>query len=178
MKSLDDPRWEQLIGGYRQPYDASIPLRKLRDGVPPEQIWKELWEELHHQGDVDSASFAVVPHLVSIASQWGERDWNFYAIIALIEIERGQRDNPDVDDSIREDYHAAWGAILDLALHYLRTATDQTLIRTALGVIALQRGDRILGEILTLYDAEEIADIHLEIGGEQASDGKPDNVVS
>lgn len=75
MLALDDPRWKTLEGGYRVVYDASIALARLERG---EDVWKELWNELHHQGDVGESSYAAVPHLVRIAAARGSRAWNLY----------------------------------------------------------------------------------------------------
>ncbi|HEY0686085.1 MAG TPA: hypothetical protein VGD45_27325 [Steroidobacter sp.] len=71
MMSLDDERWRQLKGGYRVTYDPSGALKLLESGV---DVWGELWDELHHQGDVDVASYAAVPHLVRIATSATRRD--------------------------------------------------------------------------------------------------------
>ena len=48
---LDDRNWGLFEGGYRIPYDASRPLRKLRDAVNSkerQEIFDELWENLYH----------------------------------------------------------------------------------------------------------------------------------
>ena len=47
MPNLDDPIWKQLEGGYKTPYDVSIPLKKLgksNDSKEIQQLWIELWE--------------------------------------------------------------------------------------------------------------------------------------
>ncbi len=93
MLRLDDPRWSTLRGGYRAPYDASLPLAALERG---EDGWNDLWDGLHHQGDVGEASYAAVPHLVRIASGWPTRDWNVYSLVSLIEVERHRRGNPPI----------------------------------------------------------------------------------
>ena len=166
MIDLDDPRWKEFLGGYRQAYDVSLPLRRLRDGDPPKGIWKELWDELHHQGDVDIASYAAIPQLVSLCSTWEHRDWNLYGIASLIEIEKGRRGNPESPEWLAEDYQAAWRKLFDLGVKDLHDATDSHFIRMILGAFALHRGDRKLGEILVMYDASEIADITRYLNGE------------
>ena len=52
MLNVDDIRWTKLSGGYRVPYDPRAALRKLASGTEVSEAWKELWQELHHQGDV------------------------------------------------------------------------------------------------------------------------------
>lgn len=101
MLPLNDPRWKALHGGYRTPYDASVALARLERG---EDVWEELWQELHHQGDVGDASYASVPHLVRICSALPERDSNLYELVSTIEVERHRRSNPQVPEWLWRDF--------------------------------------------------------------------------
>ena len=58
MLPLDDPRWKILIGGYQVSYDVSVPLHKLFERGGSKVLWDELWQELHHQGYLGTASYA------------------------------------------------------------------------------------------------------------------------
>lgn len=52
---LDDDIWHRAEGGYKIQYDASVPLKELEETDEPSNraaIFDELWNELHHQGDV------------------------------------------------------------------------------------------------------------------------------
>src|ERR1700733_9584133 len=104
MLSLDDNRWNNLTGGYRTKCDPRPLLAQLESEQNKETAWNELWEELHHQGDVGEASYASVPHLVRIHRANGAVDWNPYAIVAIIELARGKGDNPQVPTWLEEDY--------------------------------------------------------------------------
>jgi len=152
--SLDDPRWKELHGGYKMPYDASIPLRRMEAG---ENVWEELWDELHHQGDVDTASYAAVPHLVRLAGQ--KRDFNLYALIAVIEVERHRKSNPPIPDWLVADYQQAWRALTVLALQDLNGQCDSSLVQPALTVLALARGLTQLGALLLHLDEPEISEL-------------------
>ncbi len=88
MLPLDDPRWQSYTGGYRTPFDASALLRQLFDRGASPELWDELWLQLHHQGDVGTASFAAVPWLLESARRSPELDWNAFGLIAVIELER------------------------------------------------------------------------------------------
>ena len=46
MLPLFDVKWATLAGGHRVPYDPSAALAKLEQG---QDVWEELWNELHHQ---------------------------------------------------------------------------------------------------------------------------------
>ena len=78
---IGDPRWPSLRGGYRLPFDPRPALRRIAIG-DAEEAWKELWNELHHQGDVGEASYAAVPALVRIEAARRGADWNTYALVA------------------------------------------------------------------------------------------------
>jgi hypothetical protein len=94
MLRFDDERWTKFFGGYRTAFDARPPLRNLESNVQVKEAWHELWEELHHQGDVGEASYAAVPHIVRIHRERGLDDWNTYALVAVIELARGKGKNP------------------------------------------------------------------------------------
>ena len=155
MLALTDKRWQQLHGGYRTPFDASAPLLKLEAG---EAVWDELWEELHHQGDIGEASYAAVPHLVRIARALAGRDWNVYALVATIEIERHRTGNPPLPNWLRADYDAAWNDIAALALSDLAASNDPLIVQSALSVVAVARGQLKLGALLWHLDESEVTE--------------------
>ena len=128
MLSLDDNRWNNLTGGYRMKCDPRPLLAGLESAENKETAWHELWEELHHQGDVGEASYASVPHLVRIHRANGTVDWNTYAMVAIIELARGKGNNPEVPTWLEEDY--------------LRAIRELAEIGAALGVVAVAKGLR------------------------------------
>ena len=156
MLSLTDTRWHSLKGGYRVPYDSSDALRRLEQG---RDVWDELWQELHHQGDVGEASYAAVPQIVRICGNAARRDWNPCALAALIEVERHRTSNPPIPYWLTADYSAAWRDLETLALKDLRGASDKDLIQSALAVIALARGQLQLGAFLRWIDDSVLSEL-------------------
>ena len=155
MLPLDDPRWTELTAGYRVPYDPRPALDKLASG-DASAAWEELWQELHHQGDVGEASYASVPHLVRIHAERAVPDWNTHALAATIEFERGRGRNPPLPDWLREGYEAALGRLAEIAMRELPDATDPTLVRCLLTTLALNRGLRTTAEMIADFDEEEL----------------------
>ncbi|MFL9880568.1 hypothetical protein PQR63_19385 [Herbaspirillum rhizosphaerae] len=153
LLSLDDAKWKEFEGGYRSPYDASFALRSLRDGV---DVWDELWNELHHQGDVGIASYAAVPQLVAIAATLVRRDWNFYGLIATIETERHRKGNPSVPDWLMESYQDAWHQVMEIAAADLARNCEALTVQAILGVLALAKGEIKLGALLSTVDSSEV----------------------
>ena len=94
---MDNKLWKELQGGYKIDYDASIPLRQLEEAKDEEEVKKiydELWNELHHQGDVGLASYLALPQLVRIAKAKGLFDSNVLGLCSVIEQQRHLGHNP------------------------------------------------------------------------------------
>ncbi len=159
MLSLDDRRWSELKGGRRTLCDPRPLLAKLEAGQDLKNVWHDLWDELHHQGAVDDASYACVPHLVRIYRQRGLTDWNAYTIVAAIELARAEGNNPKLPTWLKDGY---FEAIQDLAetgikeLHGVRSKYD---LRGILCILALQKGARTYARFLLEYSEEELLDI-------------------
>jgi hypothetical protein len=117
-----------------------------------------LWDQLHHQGDVDTAAYAALPHLVRIAAN-RDRDWNVYALAATIEVERHRINNPPLPDWATESYDAAWEQLLKLALSDLAGTKEPLTIRCAISVVALSRGDAKLGALLSHLDSSDVDEL-------------------
>ena len=156
MLPLDDPKWNELRGGYKVPYDPSDTLRRLEKG---EDVWDELWQELHHQGDVGDASYATVPHLVRIAKSLTSRNWNFYGLVSTIEIERNRKSNPPLPDWAALAYAEAMREMLELAFSDLRSTEDRATIQSILGAISLAKGELKLGALIGYSDDSQIDEI-------------------
>lgn len=170
---LDDDRWSRLQGGYRVAYDPRGTLRAIENGDGVAKAWKELWNELHHQGDVGEASYAAVPHLVRIHEARGVSDWNTYGLLATIELARDYNRNPDLPTYLREPYEAAWRRLVEIGLHELKFAEEPVLIQAILGVLALGKGQRSIGYFVTAFDEGERQEMLAQrFGGPRGLDGR------
>ena len=159
MLSLEDERWQNLEGGYRTSFDPRLLLSGLETKKNPKATWHELWEGLHHQGDVGAASYAAVPHLVRIYRKRGIIDWNIYAIVAVIELARGDGKNPPVPKWLEEDYFQAIRDLAELgAVEVLQTKNPEE-IRAILSILAISAGARTHAKFLVDYSAEELLEM-------------------
>lgn len=140
MLHLSDPRWRGLLGAFGIAYDPRPALLQLERGETIDEAWGELWADLLHDGDVGTASYAAVPHLVRVHEHRGVADWNTFALVGRIELRRGVDDNPALPEWLVEGYARAWAALPDLALRDLQRGTEERLTRAAMGVIAIARG--------------------------------------
>jgi hypothetical protein len=152
---LDDDHWEGLRGGYRVPYDPRPALKRIAQGEV-ETAWDELWQNLHHQGDVDVASYAAVPEIVRLLTSAPIGTWRAYGLLATIEECRlgTYRPNPPVPDWLEEDYRAAWNAALEPALRHFARADDDLTATSILAVLAHAKGLTSIGVIASLEQSE------------------------
>jgi hypothetical protein len=164
MLSLDDYRWDNLTGGYRMKCDPRPLLSKLENGMDTEATWRELWDELHHQGDVGEASYAAVPHLVRIYRKHGAPDWNTYAIVAIIELARQRGSNPVVPNWLHDDYFTAIQELAKIGVAEVLTTTDTEACRVILGVIAIVKGLPTQGRLLVEFSEEELLEMESKAG--------------
>ena len=159
MLSFDDTRWMTLKGGYHISYDPRPALLRLEDEKSVAVAWKELWNELHHQGDIDNASYAAVPHLVRIYGTKPKIDWNFYAMVSIIELERHRKKNPPLPDWLADDYFRAWNELVKIALRDFPKTQADLDIRTILGVLAIAKKQLKLGALISTLDNDDISEI-------------------
>ena len=158
MLSLDDPRWSTLEGGYKVVYDPRPALEQLRAGNRKEEAWSELWNELHHQGDIGPASYAAVPHIIDIYARADEPDWNALALVGLIEDVRLQS-GPKPPAWLWESYMAAIHRLPELGARDLLRSDDSLVVRSALAAIAIAKGLRATAQMLTNYSDDELGEM-------------------
>jgi len=156
MLSFDDERWNHLKGGYRTPFDPRPSLRKLESQQDTATAWQELWQELHHQGDVGDASFAAVPELVRIHRSGGAVDWSLYAMVAIIELARTESQNPELPDWLRDDYFRSIQELAEMGTKDILSAEESETKRAVLSVIAIARGLRTHWKFLVSYSEDEL----------------------
>ena len=157
MLRFDDERWMHLTGGYKIPFDPRSSLLKLEKQQDTATAWKELWEELHHQGDVGGASYAAIPELVRIHRSRGSADWNLYALVATIELARTESQNPEVPAWFRDDYFRSIEELAQMGSKQIFSAEDSETIRAILSVIAIAKGLRRHGRFLVAYSEDELS---------------------
>lgn len=149
---LSDERWASLHGCYRHPYDVRPALGRLAAGDA--SVWDELWEELHHQGDVGEASYAAVPEIARIYAGQGRSDWNVYALAAAVEEARHRTSNPAMPAWLEEGYTLGWGQLEARALVDFPAASNDELVSSILAVLALAKGKRTFARMALLTEDE------------------------
>jgi hypothetical protein len=162
--TLDDKLWKELQGGYRIDYDASVPLRQLeatKDEKEIRQIYEELWNELHHQGDVGLASYLALPQLVRIGKSKGLFDWNLLGLCCVIEQQRHLGHNPPLPKEHANYYNEGLKELKQFIVDRISAEKDELTVRTALSAFATCAGQIKLGKSIMNLD-DDVMDEFLE----------------
>lgn len=165
MIELDDKRWQEFEGGYRMPYDASIALKRLEQDSTAQEVdavLNELWEELHHQGDVGLASYFSVPHIIRIAKEKRLINFDVFGLVAIIEIQR-HKNNPQIPEEFEVAYlHSLQVELPELIKLCLADKWDITLASTILSALAVSKGHIQMAEAISKMDDADLLKEFLE----------------
>ena len=131
--------WSCMLGGYKISYDPRAAISELLSDSAQQRAWDELFENLHHQGDVGEASYASIPILVDKFRD-NPRPWQFYCLISIVEAERHSDSNPVVPDWLYDSYTKSIRVSKQYAMIDMNNSNERDLIQSAMAVVALASG--------------------------------------
>jgi len=155
---LDSPRWNELTHAYGSAEDIPALLLQL-ESFPEsndyrDEPWFSLWSALAHQGDVYSASFAAVPHVVRILDGHPSRaTYDFFLFPSAVEIGRQKKSIP-IPTDLEADYLNSLSRFHALAVEAFDQTKDVTFQRSVLSAIAASEGNIELAETILDDDPE------------------------
>jgi hypothetical protein len=164
MLSLDSPRWSELQHAYGHASDIPALLGQLEsvpDSDGTNEPWFSIWSALAHQGDVYSASFAAVPHVVRVLASSPDRAGGVYFHFpAWVEICR-QKNGTAVPPDLLPAYQDALAMLPFLVASAANRAWDDEFAASVLSAIAAAKGFPEIAEAtmeLTSDVAREVLD--------------------
>jgi hypothetical protein len=108
---------------------------------------------------VGEASYVAVPHLVRIYYQRGVFDRNTYGLVGTIELERGQRKNPELPKWLEDEYFQAIRGLAEVGASEILRAKNPEDIRAILGILAIAAGARTHARFLLDYSDGELLEM-------------------
>lgn len=170
MLHLDNEIWKTLKGGYKVPYDVSEPLKALfksESDLEIDSLIDELWNQLHHQGDVGLASYYAIPHLVLLASgiRMRQHALNLLNLIVTIETARLNPNNPELPVGIEDDHDEAMHRLGILSFSLIKENWNLQIASTILSAIAVHKGEIAIAKGISLFDDESVLQELLEMYG-------------
>ena len=153
LLDLDDHGWAELEHAYGSAVDIPPLLRQLRTFPPARdyqsQPYFSLWSALCHQGDVYTASYAAVPHLVDalLASPSPVYD-SPLQLVTCIEIARANGHGPVVPIALAAAYSAALRRLPEVVRAMVSSTWDEKLCRVAAAALAVANGHARLAKAI------------------------------
>lgn len=149
MLRLDSDRWSELQHAYGAACDIPALLRQL-DELPAaegeREPWFSLWSSLAHQGDVYSASFAAVPHVVKALSiAPSAADFTYFQFPAWVEICR-VKNNVPIPEDLSADYFHALSMLPSMVAAAASRPWDGNFLACALSAIAAAKNQPTIAE--------------------------------
>lgn len=158
MLALDSLRWGQLSHAYGSADDIPDLLRQLETAPPHQDYksepWFSIWSALCHQGDVYTATFAAMPHIVAMAKNKSEREqFDCLNFIGYAEGCRHREGAPPIPSDLKNDYLAAIAAAPEMFLAGLKQNWDEEETKILLGGLAATKGYPKLGDVIIRLDS-------------------------
>jgi hypothetical protein len=143
MLSLDSPKWSELQHAYGNASDIPYLLRQLKalpTSEDDKEPWFTIWSSLAHQGDVYSASFAAVPHVIQALKQApAKADFCYFQFPAWVEVCR-QKQSVEIPKELETDYFSALSELPSLVAAAAEREWDSNFLCCALSAIAAAKG--------------------------------------
>ena len=162
---LESEQWHELKHAYGKASDIPGLLTQLSHNTGPksnyrDEPWFSLWSALCHQGDVYSASYAAVPHIVEIGLQAsGPIDSGFFHLPACIEVFRGNGRGPQIPAEMAEAYFAGLRGLHECAFRHADEDWDGAMAQSVVAALAAAKGQIRLAHALIELDDDMIAKI-------------------
>jgi hypothetical protein len=163
---LDDPRWATYRGGYnRAPCDVVSLIRKLLTHGATEDFWQAVWNDLHHQGDVGEASYAIIPYLVEYQSHQLELDEQLYGYCVVVDLARPENGNPTIPHEIELAYTSALRRLPVIGAELMRRGCSEATVMGVAATTALAAGHRTLARAYIELNREDALEYLRNLNG-------------
>ena len=166
MLSLEDERWGELQQAYGSAANVPELLRQLRSSPGPtgsyqEEPWYSLWSSLCHQGDVYTASYAAVPHIVKIGCETRSPiAFSFLQLPSAIEVARRNGRGPELPVELSQEYHRALTSLAEVVCLHRNEPWDQPMLLSAMAAQAVAKGHIEVAEAILNLDGDLISKIN------------------
>lgn len=155
MLALDHPSWATLQCAHGSARGVPALLAQL-DGASEDswqsEPWRSLWASLCNEGQVYSASFAAMPHIVAALAEAPERACaSHFVLPTSIELARALHD-AEIPDALIDGYVTALARLPLLAGLVATPDWSEMLCAAALAATAASTGQHALAELLLEAD--------------------------
>jgi hypothetical protein len=165
LMPLDDSRWATYSGGYRLPYNIVPLIHRLNSEGTSRGFWEVVWSELHHQGDVGEASYALVPYLVDHQSRRQELDEQLFQFCVIVELQQPENSNPPIPPESELSFTMAMRQLPVIGAEHLRRGSTEAVVMGIAAATALAGGHRVLARAYVEFGRADAMDYLCKLNG-------------
>ncbi len=162
---LDDPRWPKYRSGCRLPYDVVPLICQLHQEGASKQFWETVWNELHHQGDVAEATYALIPYLVDYQSRQSTLDEQLFHFCVVVDLAQPENNNPPIPAEIEFSYAMALRQLPVIGVDLLKRGGAEHIVMGVVAAIALAAGHRVLARAYLEFGRADAAEYLKDLYG-------------
>ncbi|HMS40310.1 MAG TPA: hypothetical protein PKE69_08795 [Pyrinomonadaceae bacterium] len=134
---------------------ASLLEQLKAEETPNADIWWEIWDTVHHQGDVWVSSYIAVPKILEIYEEKKWLDYNLPAVISVIENCRQKENNPQLPDWLKEEYFQALHKTVQYCAEKISSDWNRDFLISFLQLVCAIKQNQGLYEILNIALTED-----------------------
>ena len=156
MLDLESPRWGELEQAYGSAEDIPRLLAHLErtDERERRELWFGLWSTLCRDGEVYSASYAALPHLVAFATRRrAAAGAEALHLAGGIEVGRLSEGAPPLPEDLASGYERALGEVPRLIAGWIDERWEPDTVQVLASVLAIAKGHPRFGAAALLLDA-------------------------
>lgn len=165
MLNLESSRWAELRHAYGSAQDTPALLQQLHALPTSEgkaEPWFTLWSSLAHQGDVHSASFAAVPHVIeALASAPARADASYFHFPAWVEVCR-VKSGTEVPEDLQASYFSSLARLPSLVALAAERQWEPEFLACALAAVAAAKGQPAVAEAVLEFTSPRVAEEFME----------------
>ena len=118
-------------------------------------LWWEIWDTLHHQGDVYISSYVAIPKIFEIYKEKNWLDYNLPGLFAVIENCRQQEKNPELPDWLKKGYFQTLNKTVQYCAENISKEWDRELLNSFLLLLCAVKQNQGLFELLDIASDDE-----------------------
>jgi hypothetical protein len=164
MLSLDSATWGQINHAYGPASDIPSLLQAVRNYPVKVDFQSEpyftLWSSLFHQGDVYEASYAAVPHLLSIVESAPTAvAEELLHLVTMIETARLKDRGPELSEELEHPYLSAIRSIPSIVTRRSESDWTEGFARICAASLVVAQGKPELAEAILELSPDTIASL-------------------
>jgi hypothetical protein len=134
---------------------ASLLKQLEKSELPDSDLWSEIWDTVHHQGDVSISSYIAVPEIFKVYKEKKWFDASLPAFLAVIENCRQKEKNPKLPDWLKDKYFQTLEETVKYCAENISKQWDREILLYFLLLVCAVKQNQGIYELLNIASASK-----------------------